>query len=71
MFSVRDNGIRFDQQYAESIFGMFRRLEGRKYPGSVESVLALCQRIVESFGGRIWAESVPGTGSTFYFTIPV
>jgi light-regulated signal transduction histidine kinase (bacteriophytochrome) len=70
VFSVRDNGIGFDQQYAESIFAMFRRLEGRKYPGSGIG-LALCQRIVESFGGRIWAESVPGTGSTFYFTIPV
>jgi two-component system, chemotaxis family, CheB/CheR fusion protein len=70
VFSVRDNGIGFDQQYAESIFGMFKRLEGPKYPGSGIG-LALCQRIVESFGGRIWAESERGVGSTFYFTIPV
>ena len=64
VFSIRDNGIGFDRQYAESIFGMCTRLEGREYPGSGIG-LAICQRIVESFGGRIWAESVRGVGSTF------
>jgi two-component system CheB/CheR fusion protein len=70
IFSVRDNGIGFDQQYAQAIFGIFKRLEGRKYAGTGIG-LAICQRLIERFGGSIWAESERGVGSTFHFTIPV
>jgi len=67
-FSVADNGIGFDPMYAERIFGVFKRLHGRKeYPGSGIG-LAICSRIVALYGGRIWAEGRPGEGATFYFT---
>jgi PAS domain S-box-containing protein len=67
---VEDNGMGFAPEYAETIFGVFRRLHGRDIPGSGIG-LAICRRIVEQHGGRIWAESSPGGGARFYFTLPV
>jgi hypothetical protein len=67
--SVADNGIGFKQEYAEKIFNPFTRLHGQEYLGSGVG-LTICRRIVDQFGGRIWAESNPGEGSTFYFSVP-
>jgi PAS domain S-box-containing protein len=71
VISIRDNGIGFDPKYASDIFAPFKRLHtAEEYPGTGVG-LAICRRIVQAQGGRIWAESQPDEGTTVFFTLPV
>lgn len=69
-FAVADAGIGIDVKYHRQIFGVFKRLHGRAIPGTGVG-LAICERVVQRYGGRIWVESAPDQGATFYFTVPV
>jgi chemotaxis family two-component system sensor kinase Cph1 len=68
VFSVRDNGPGIDPEFQGRLFGAFKRLHGKEHPGNGLG-LAFCKKAIESQGGRVWIESTPGAGSTFYFTV--
>jgi len=68
VISVRDNGIGFEPRYERRIFGLFKRLHKDEFSGTGLG-LAICERVIERYGGRIWAEGRPGRGATFHIAI--
>ena len=71
IFSVADNGRGFNPQFAERIFGLFQRLHNRESIEGTGMGLSIARKVVERHGGRIWAESIEGQGSKFFFSLPV
>ncbi len=68
---ITDNGIGFDQQNADKIFGMFQRLHDRREYSGTGIGLALCKKVVQNHGGKLWASSAPGKGASFHIVLPL